>query len=84
MKKVSGFRYRVSSIGFRMRTLPVLILLAFSTFASPGFGYDMKYKFKKGQVLKYQYDTEIIETSSGKNDHLIFPSSTPNIWESIL
>jgi hypothetical protein len=77
MKKVSGFGSQVSGCGsqvsgFACRTLLVLILLAFSTFASPGFGYDMKYKFQKGQVLKYQYDTEIVETSLRKNDHLIF------------
>jgi hypothetical protein len=70
MKKVSGCGLQVS--GSASRWLLVLMLLAVSTFASPGFGYEMKYKFQKGQILKYQYDTQILDGRSSGNDHSIF------------
>ena len=78
MKNVSGSRFHGNDKkGFQIsgpacRCMLFLIFLSASTFQGFSTGWEMKYKFKKGQILKYQYDTENVDSRLRKNDHFIF------------
>lgn len=69
MKKFSAFGFRVLGVTNPARL--VLMLLSFSTFVGQVFGHELKYKFIKGQILKYQYDTKTDAYGIRKEDHFI-------------
>jgi hypothetical protein len=78
MKTEMGFRYRVSGLayeqaetgfrvsGFGYREVLSLILFFLCGFPLLSLGQEMKYQFKKGQIMEYQYKAESADTTSGR------------------